>query len=76
VSGWGALTPTEMTVAGLVATGRSNPDIAADPGSGWRCTPTPPNLAPYNEGRSTSSATMPRLVLDMYRRAYGSSRWA
>jgi DNA-binding CsgD family transcriptional regulator/tetratricopeptide (TPR) repeat protein len=30
VSGWGALTPTELTVAGLVAGGRSNPDIAAE----------------------------------------------
>jgi DNA-binding CsgD family transcriptional regulator len=30
VSGWGALTPTEVKVAGLVAGGRSNPDIAAD----------------------------------------------
>ncbi len=29
VSGWGALTPTEVKVAGLVAGGRSNPDIAA-----------------------------------------------
>ncbi len=29
-SGWGALSPTEVKVAGLVATGRSNPDIAAD----------------------------------------------
>ncbi len=30
VSGWGALTPTEAKVAGLVAGGRSNPDIAAE----------------------------------------------
>ncbi len=30
VSGWGALTPTEVRVAGLVAGGRSNPDIAAE----------------------------------------------
>jgi DNA-binding CsgD family transcriptional regulator/tetratricopeptide (TPR) repeat protein len=30
VSGWAALTPTEMKVAGLVAGGRSNPDIAAE----------------------------------------------
>ena len=30
VSGWGALTPTEVTVAGLVAGGKSNPDIAAE----------------------------------------------
>ncbi len=30
VSGWGALTPTEVKVAGLVAGGRSNPDIAAE----------------------------------------------
>jgi DNA-binding CsgD family transcriptional regulator len=30
LSGWGALTPTEVKVAGLVAVGRSNPDIAAD----------------------------------------------
>jgi DNA-binding CsgD family transcriptional regulator len=29
LSGWGALTPTEVKVAGLVAGGRSNPDIAA-----------------------------------------------
>jgi DNA-binding CsgD family transcriptional regulator len=29
-SGWGALTPTEVKVAGLVAGGRSNPDIAAE----------------------------------------------
>jgi DNA-binding CsgD family transcriptional regulator len=29
-SGWGALTPTECKVAGLVAGGRSNPDIAAE----------------------------------------------
>ncbi len=29
-SGWDALTPTEMTVARLVAVGRSNPDIAAE----------------------------------------------
>jgi DNA-binding NarL/FixJ family response regulator/transcriptional regulator with XRE-family HTH domain len=28
-SGWAALTPTELTVAGLVAEGLSNPDIAA-----------------------------------------------
>ncbi|HEV2373432.1 MAG TPA: helix-turn-helix transcriptional regulator, partial [Streptosporangiaceae bacterium] len=30
VSGWGALTPTEWRVAELVASGRSNPDIAAE----------------------------------------------
>jgi DNA-binding CsgD family transcriptional regulator len=30
VSGWEALTPTETKVAGLVAGGRSNPDIAAE----------------------------------------------
>ena len=30
VSGWGALTPTEVKIAGLVAGGRSNPDIAAE----------------------------------------------
>jgi DNA-binding CsgD family transcriptional regulator/tetratricopeptide (TPR) repeat protein len=30
VSGWGALTPTEVRVAGLIAGGRSNPDIAAE----------------------------------------------
>ncbi len=30
VSGWGALTPTEVKVAGLIAGGRSNPDIAAE----------------------------------------------
>jgi DNA-binding CsgD family transcriptional regulator len=30
VSGWGALTPTEVKVASLVAVGRSNPDIAAE----------------------------------------------
>jgi DNA-binding CsgD family transcriptional regulator len=30
VAGWGALTPTELKVAGLVAGGRSNPDIAAE----------------------------------------------
>ena len=30
VSGWGALTPTEAKVAGLVAAARSNPDIAAE----------------------------------------------
>jgi len=30
VSGWGALTPTEVKVAGLVAAARSNPDIAAE----------------------------------------------
>ena len=30
VSGWGALTPTEVKVGGLVAGGRSNPDIAAE----------------------------------------------
>ena len=30
VSGWGALTPTEVKVAGLLASGRSNPDIAAE----------------------------------------------
>ncbi len=30
VSGWGALTPTELKVAQLVAGGRSNPDIAAE----------------------------------------------
>ena len=30
VSGWGALTPTEVKVAGLVAGGKSNPDIAAE----------------------------------------------
>jgi DNA-binding CsgD family transcriptional regulator/tetratricopeptide (TPR) repeat protein len=30
LSGWGALTPTEVRVAGLVAAGRSNPDIAAE----------------------------------------------
>jgi DNA-binding CsgD family transcriptional regulator/tetratricopeptide (TPR) repeat protein len=30
VSGWGSLTPTEVKVAGLVAGGRSNPDIAAE----------------------------------------------
>jgi DNA-binding CsgD family transcriptional regulator/tetratricopeptide (TPR) repeat protein len=30
LSGWGALTPTEVKVAGLVAGGRSNPDIAAE----------------------------------------------
>ncbi len=30
VSGWAALTPTEVTVASLVARGRSNPDIAAE----------------------------------------------
>jgi DNA-binding CsgD family transcriptional regulator len=30
VSGWGALTPTEVTVARLVASGRSNPDVAAE----------------------------------------------
>ncbi len=30
VSGWGALTPTEVKVVGLVAGGRSNPDIAAE----------------------------------------------
>jgi DNA-binding CsgD family transcriptional regulator len=29
-SGWGALTPTEVKIAGLVAGGRSNPDIAAE----------------------------------------------
>jgi DNA-binding CsgD family transcriptional regulator len=29
-SGWGALTPTEVKIARLVAGGRSNPDIAAD----------------------------------------------
>ncbi len=29
-SGWAALTPTEVKVAGLVAGGRSNPDIAAE----------------------------------------------
>ncbi len=29
VSGWGALTPTEVKVAYLVADGRSNPDVAA-----------------------------------------------
>jgi DNA-binding CsgD family transcriptional regulator len=30
VSGWGALTPTEVKVAYLVAGGRSNPDVAAE----------------------------------------------
>jgi DNA-binding NarL/FixJ family response regulator len=30
VSGWSALTPSEVKVAGLVADGRSNPDIAAE----------------------------------------------
>ena len=30
MSGWGALTPTEVRVAGLVAAARSNPDIAAE----------------------------------------------
>ena len=30
LSGWGALTPTEVRVASLVAAGRSNPDIAAE----------------------------------------------
>jgi DNA-binding CsgD family transcriptional regulator/tetratricopeptide (TPR) repeat protein len=30
ISGWGALTPTEVRVAGLLAGGRSNPDIAAE----------------------------------------------
>jgi DNA-binding CsgD family transcriptional regulator len=30
VSGWDALTPTEVKVAGLVAGGRSNPDIATE----------------------------------------------
>jgi DNA-binding CsgD family transcriptional regulator len=30
VSGWDALTPTELTVAGLVASGRSNPEIAVE----------------------------------------------
>jgi DNA-binding NarL/FixJ family response regulator len=30
VHGWEALTPTEAKVAGLVAKGLSNPDIAAD----------------------------------------------
>ena len=30
ISGWGALTPTEVKVAGLVAAGKSNPDIAAE----------------------------------------------
>jgi DNA-binding NarL/FixJ family response regulator len=29
-TGWDALTPTEVRVAGLVAAGRSNPDIAAE----------------------------------------------
>jgi DNA-binding CsgD family transcriptional regulator len=30
VTGWDALTPTELNIAALVAQGRSNPDIAAD----------------------------------------------
>jgi DNA-binding CsgD family transcriptional regulator len=29
-TGWEALTPSELTIAGLVAAGRSNPDIAAE----------------------------------------------
>jgi DNA-binding CsgD family transcriptional regulator len=29
-SGWEALTPTEIKIAGLVAAGRSNPNIAAE----------------------------------------------
>jgi DNA-binding NarL/FixJ family response regulator len=28
--GWEALSPTELTIAGLVAKGRSNPDIAVE----------------------------------------------
>jgi DNA-binding NarL/FixJ family response regulator len=29
-TGWAALTPSELTIAGMVAAGRSNPDIAAE----------------------------------------------